>query len=215
MLWGAAPILLSLVGGCATPEQRAFVAINDGKTEELTALVAGGLNVHARDKLGFTLLHWSVILGNDRAVECLLSHGAAINEPLAPEFKGFEEVNLHTRGLTYKCPKRGEEWSKIPGWSPLLLAAAGGHIRVFKLLKQRGAAPDPCGFGLTPLHAAAGGCFGIHGDDGEKRRAMIAYLLEDGYDINAKTTSGRTPLDFALRWGKKNTARFLRARGAR
>jgi ankyrin repeat protein len=216
-------VIVLACAGCASPEQRAFRAINDGNTQKLKDLLAEGLDANTRqlsingfgepEPLTFSLLHMAVILGDCGAVESLLAHGADANAMVAPFPNGCDDDWL-CRGLSYRYIGEGRTLCEVPGWSPLMLAAAGGHIDVFRLLRAKGAMDDPARLGRTALHAAAGGCFGIHGDDGEKRKAMIEFLLREGYGINARTTYGETPLGAAIRWGKTNAAELLRSKGA-
>ena len=56
----------------------------------------------------------------------------------------------------------------------------------------------------TALHAAA--------ENGHQ--AVLQYLLERGADVNARVTTGQTPLDLALAAGGLDLAELLRQHGA-
>jgi hypothetical protein len=66
------------------------------------------------------------------------------------------------------------------------------------------------------MHAAADKFCDMHKDDGAGRRAVLAYLLAQGHDINAVYKPscgcpGGTPRDLARDHHKALTARFLEA----
>jgi tankyrase len=48
---------------------------------EIDALIRGGADVHETDKNGVTPLHHAVRFRSPAAVEALLKHGAAVNQP--------------------------------------------------------------------------------------------------------------------------------------
>lgn len=80
-------------------------------------------------------------------------------------------------------------WGKSDDDRPLLLMASfGGQIDVMRHLVERGMKlQDPIGGGETILHFIT--------DVGDE--AMIAYLLEQGLDPEAKDERGITPIDVA------------------
>ncbi len=81
-------------------------------------------------------------------------------------------------------------------------AALEGHLDIVKKLRTHGAALDYKGW--TPLvYAATGG-----------RDAVVAYLLDQGADVNAPSPNGTTALMMAVREGKASTVELLVKRGA-
>jgi len=88
------------------------------------------------------------------------------------------------------------------GDTALMGAALAGNLDIVRKLRARGAAID--GKGWTPLiYAATGG-----------HDAVVAYLLDQGANINAASANGTTALMMAVREGKGPTVDLLVKRGA-
>jgi hypothetical protein len=101
-------------------------ASKKGDVEKVKKLLKEGADVNAKDRFGFTPLHYTALNGHIEIVKLLIERGA--------------DVNAKTNG----------------GWTPLRFAAIYGHIEIVKLLIERGAdvnAKDKDG--RTPLHSAA------------------------------------------------------------
>ena len=88
------------------------------------------------------------------------------------------------------------------GDTAMMGAALGGHLDVVKKLRMSGAALDYKGW--TPLiYASTGG-----------RDNVVAYLLDQGANVNAESANGTTALMMAVREGKGTTVDLLVKRGA-
>jgi hypothetical protein len=95
-------------------------------------------------------------------------------------------------------------------WTPLHMAAEGGHREMVDLLIAKGAdinatAGAGDGVGWTPLHMAAEG--------GHKK--VVELLILKGADINVKNGDDRTPLDDAIKHKNAEIADILRKHGGK
>ena len=96
------------------------------------------------------------------------------------------------------------------GWTPLHMAAEGGHREIVDLLIAKGADINATagwgdGVGWTPLHMAA--------EEGHKK--VVELLILKGADINVKNGDGRTPLDLAIKHKNAEIADILRKHGGK
>ena len=96
------------------------------------------------------------------------------------------------------------------GWTPLHMAAEGGHREIVDLLIAKGADINATagwgdGVGWTPLHMAA--------EEGHKK--VVELLILKGADINVKNGDDRTPLDVAIKHKRTETADLLRKHGGK
>ena len=94
------------------------------------------------------------------------------------------------------------------GRTPLMFAAAGGHIECMRLLLTAGADPMHLallgGAPLTPLEVAA-----KYG-----KVDAIRLLLDAGVPVNGTWMKGRTAVTLAVRYGRLEVLEFLLERGA-
>lgn len=91
------------------------------------------------------------------------------------------------------------------GYTPLVVATQGGHLRMVKLLVEKGARVNPpSGGGQSALMAAAS--FGF--------QSIIAYLVEHGADVNYADGAGGTALISAVAGDRLNAVEYLLAHGA-
>ena len=165
-------------------------------------LLKQGVDPNAADGRRDTPLHVAAMLGHgEELVDLLIGHGAQVNA------------------------------TNHQGWTPLHRVL---DKKVAEVLLDHGAdinARDKDG--LTPLHIAVGTEHGRVteydvGDEGTdnavrrrvadmyalRHRDLVQLLLERGADVEAKDSSGRTPLHLAARAGHMDDVRALVTQGA-
>ena len=150
---------LVLAAGAA-PTSPVVDAAMRGDFTQVKSLLAAGRDVNAPQGDGMTALHWAADRGDLPMVDLLLKSKASV------------------RATT-----------RMAGYTPLHIAAKGGHGAIVIALLKAGADPNAMTeTGALPLHfAAASGAL-----DG------VAALLDKGADPNAREkVYGQTPLIFA------------------
>ncbi|MDH5668493.1 MAG: ankyrin repeat domain-containing protein [Nitrospira sp.] len=91
--------------------------------------------------------------------------------------------------------------------APLLEAVQYCPEAALYMLKHGTPPDEPPGRGITPLHSA------VHKREGDTQ--LVRALLESGADVNARSSSGHTPLFLARRWGSAEVVRILLDYGAK
>jgi ankyrin repeat protein len=172
-------------------------------------LINNGADVMARSDGQWTPLHNQAYRGDRDGVELLLEHGADI------------------------------EAKTSFGHTPLLSSIRWDRIEVTKFLIEKGANLNPTTeLGRTPLIISAvegnpelAGLFLDHDadigvkDHNYKRTALhfaalygqldiVAALVKKGANVNERDAAGKTPLDYANRYGHEKVARLLKSSGA-
>ncbi len=152
-------------------------AASKGDREGVRALLKKGLDVNEAQGDGTTALHWAAITGDTELAQMLIYAGANVRST-----------------------------TRLGAYTPLYLAAKGGHGGVVAALLTAGAdAKATTSNGTTPLMIAAAA--------GDPR--TISSLIENGADLNAKDgAKGETPLMFAAGFNRTEAVKLLLARGA-
>jgi ankyrin repeat protein len=167
---------LVLAAGAAPTSPVADAAMR-GDLTQVKSLLSAGRDVNAPQGDGMTALHWAADRGDLPMVELLLKSKASV------------------RATT-----------RMAGYTPLHIAAKGGHGAIVVALLKAGADPNAMTeTGALPLHfAAAAGAL-----DG------VTALLDKGADPNAREkVYGQTPLIFAASADRAAVIVTLIKRGA-
>jgi len=198
------------------------MAAHAGFGEIVEFLLERGADPNAA-KPGFTALHAAIMRRNTRMVTALLARGANANAPL--------ETWTPTR-------RSSRDWNFAPelvGATPFWLASRFNEPDVMRLLLKHGADPkfvhhasyhneepvEPRTQVTTAVMAATGmggGVAWVQSDRAERERLMleaVTLAAEQGIDLNAANTDGRTALDAARAAKFESVVKFLADRGAR
>ncbi len=192
-----------------------FSAASAGCEDVAGDLIARGVAIDARDRLGRTALALAAKEGRLHMVELLIERGAAIDaraiSGATPLFLSTEADHssiakyLLGRGADVKVPGRG-------GLTPLMAAAFNGNADLVELFLQTGADPNALDTGgkAAIVYAASRGF-----------ARVVARLLDSGVQVNRRYEHGLTALMWAAGYAEgagvddiKETVALLIARGA-
>ncbi len=166
--------------------------------------------IDAKNNFGLTPLHYAAAWGHGGVIKLLLSDGANVNvankQGLTPLFlasrDGREEVVALLSAQQGVNLERGDDEAH----TPLCVAVANGHLRIFARLLSRGADPHAKDKnGMIPLHIAS------------KRgnfEAVTSLLQTKGGNINERDNNGNTPLHYAAEVGHMGLVESLLQSGA-
>ena len=166
-------------------------AAEHGDVKALGLLLRAGLDVDARDVRDWTPLMVAAFHGRETAAKLLIECGA---NPRARDRAGYTPLHWaalkgYTSVVTLLAKRADCNVRSAAGITPLLQAAASGHIDVVRTLLGAGADPNiAASEGWTPLHkAVANG----HAD-------VVRELLLAGASPAAEHADGTTPIRLAL-----------------
>jgi len=154
-------------------------------------LLSHGANPNARDKDGFTPLHWAAAKGHTRLAELLLRNGA---DPSAT----LKEAHVEHHRMD-------DDVIGAAGQGVLHLAAAAGDVELVGKMVARGVSVDLRDHtGVTPLDEACR----------RGREGAVRCLLDHGASVTTTDKAGWTPLHYAVFGGRGKVTELLLERGA-
>ena len=180
--------------------------------EKASALLRGGADPNAKDKLGLTPLHHAAKQDACETVKVLLRGGADPNvedkQGLTPLHHAAKQGARETARKTVEVLLRGGADPNVrddEGLTPLHYAAKQDARETAKVLLKAGSAVNPKdNMGLTPLHHAAW----------KDAHQTVEVLLDAGAAPNVKDEGGFTPLDYAAEQDAHQTVKVLLDAGA-
>jgi uncharacterized protein len=198
------------------------MAAHAGFTEMVEWLLDRGADASAA-AAGFSALHGAIMRRDTRMVSALLAHGADPNAPL----KTWTPTRRSSRDFNFA--------PELVGATPYWLAARFNEPDVMRLLLKHGANAtfvhhanyhneepvEPRTQITTAVMAATGMGGGIAWvqPDRTRREALmlesVTLAADQGVDLNARNSDGRTALDAARALKFESVAAFLAERGAR
>lgn len=189
-----------------------LAADTDGAVESLRMLLDSGADIKARAGRTFTgtLLARAAFRGDRESIATLIGRGAVLND--LPKGSAAMVVAAHDgdaeliaflldHGADIETTSRlGREPAQL---TSLMFAADSGGVSAVNLLLAKGAnvnARDSGG--LTPLFYAVGAL--------DRQMQIVDALIRAGADLQARSQSGETALDFAGRYGNTEAADVIR-----
>jgi len=178
------------------------LAVFAGDIDKVRSFIESGVSVDAKDRTGFTPLHWAARTGHTNVAECLIANGANVNA--GDDSTPLQEAAYYSKEMVELLIVKGADINAGP-WTALHGAVDEGLREIVELLIQKGAdvnAKDSKG--RTPLHLAAW-----------YRPNMVELLVSKGADIIARDKDGKTPLSYAIEEGHTEIVELLRKHGAK
>ncbi|MFZ2956244.1 MAG: ankyrin repeat domain-containing protein [Candidatus Ozemobacteraceae bacterium] len=182
------------------PTQPIHEAVYSGRKELIDLLLQKGAGMEERDKSGRTPLHVAVYGGNPEVIRLCLERKADIN---ATDSRGFtplrmalEVGNATITALLLNDMNKASDTEKIDH-SLLAIADRAGRQDIVDILVQNHFFDDFWKTVYDVKQVDASGATLLHRAVREKRFVSLQNLTNKGFDLNATSSGGSTPLIFA------------------
>ena len=198
----------------ATPEQQLREAAARGDAAQVSALLARGASIDARDAQGRTALLLATHHNRVQAARVLIDAGADVNAQdaihdspyLYAGARGHNEILRLT--LAHGADLRS---TNRYGGTALIPAAERGHVETVRMLIAAGVAVDHVNrLKWTALLEAI-----ILGNGGAAHTEIVRLLVKAGANVNLADGVGVSPLQHARQRGYMLIQQILTAAGAR
>ena len=193
-----------------------------------------------RDRHGVSVLFYAVQYGNLPLVKLLVEKGCDVNEQLSNLYTPLMYAVRNNRIEVVKFLLENGADMEIAdkeGWTPLIIAAVSRYFPIMRLLIEKGANihhRSLCNY-TTFLHALIEGATledvqylvakGAAVNDTTVRSVLmeavkrnelqiVRYLIEQGADVNAKTSADYSVLEEAARFAGREIVELLLTHGA-
>ena len=186
-------------------------AVMDGNLKAVKSLIKKGADANTIDSTSeSTILHIASYKGYTEIAKLLIDNGANVNAEAygytTPLMTASQMGHLEIALLLIKNKadiNATDEYNR----SSLVFAYENEHLEVVKLLIDS-YATNPKAYGYTtPLHIVV-----FSGSSSYVKLAK--YLIDNGADINSKTSKGYEPIHFAAMGGSPSLIKFLIDNGA-
>ncbi len=165
-------------------------------------LLDKGADVNVSDtEMGFSVLHWSILMGNKEATELVLTSGADVNVK-----SNSGETPLDVAAYSASSAIGGLLMAHGAQISSLSAAAYVGDLAKVQAFIADGADINSKAGMVqnTALHSAVAG----------GRTEVAEFLVSKGSDVNAQNRAGQTPLHMAAGAGHLEVVQLLLKNGA-
>jgi len=189
-------------------------AVAHGSEAIVVMCLENGADIEESAEVGFTRrsvvyrpLHRSVISKNEAMVRLLLDRGADVNSVVSNETALHLAARLGLHDIVETLLDYGANVNKgNKDETPVNVASRKGFKMVVQLLMSRGALLAHSGRSSTTLHSAV--------REVGASKEVIAFLLEQGLELDAKTDTGETPLHCAAKHSSEEVVEYLLLLGA-
>ena len=197
-----------------------FRAIYDNDTASMDSLLAKGFDINTMNENGENAVNVAIASGNFNVLKYLIDKGANLNSTsdtgIPPLSQAVLEYNKQAIDILLNSKKVDMYyvWGEMWNGSPLYIACSKANVYALEKMVEHGADLnyDFSEYNAVPLvHYALSYKQFIKNED---YRELIAFLILNKADINAKNNQGQTPLMVALKNGDIDAFNALTAGGA-
>lgn len=197
-----------------------FRAIYDNDTASMDSLLAKGFDINVMNKNGENAVNVAIASGSYYVLQYLIDNGANLNSTsdtgIPPLSQAIIEYNKQAIDILLNSKKVDMYyvWGEMWNGSPLYIACSKANVYALEKMVEHGADLnyDFSEYNAVPLvHYALSYKQFIKNED---YRELIAFLILNKADINAKNNQGQTPLMVALKNGDIDAFNALTAGGA-
>ena len=177
--------------------------------ELIEYLIENGLDIEARSDSQWTPLHSQAYGGHTDGVELLLENGADIEAKhaydMTPLVSSIRWDRIDVAKLLVDNGANVDATNTL-GRTPLIISATEGYSELAQIFLDNGAdiSIEDDNYKRTALHFAA-----LNG-----HLKIVDALLKKGADVYKKDMAGKTPLDYASKYGHEKVSKLLKSSGA-
>lgn len=186
-----AQILVNQGAGIQEGISPLHVAVLNGDIHEIESLLASGIDVDTLNVIGQSPFHFALYTNNIEALELLKQNDANITLELESNYSNLSPMEMaiyaNAKDACIWLVNNGIDINKTYdyGDTALHMAASNGQIDIVSSLLELGANIHANGFDGNSVLSS-----GVYSDDPE----MIAFLIENGAQLNVQNNMGQTEL---------------------